>query len=219
MTISSQTRKAGPFVGAGSTGPYAFAFKIFQSSDMLVVKVNNATQVETTLLLTTDYTVSLNFDQNSNPGGNVTLVAALAVGYNMVMSSQIPYLQETDLTNQGGFYPAVITSSLDNLTIQTQQLKDEVDRSVKFPITSTGFVDPFITDVSILAPSVDNIDILAANMEYLVTRASGVIWENSQTVLASYTVTAGKNGFSVGPITIGSGVVVTIPTGSRWTIF
>ena len=121
MTISSQTRKAGPFVGSGSTGPFAFAFKIFQPSDMLVVKVNNATTVETTLVLTTDFTVSLNFDQNSNPGGNVTLVAPLAVGYNMVMSSQIPYLQETDLTNQGGFYPEVITSSLDNLTIQTQQ--------------------------------------------------------------------------------------------------
>ena len=112
MTISSQTRKTGTFVGSGSTGPFAFAFKIFQPSDMLVVKVNTTTSVETTLTLTTDFTVSMNFDQDSNPGGNVTLVVALAVGNNMVMSSQIPYLQETDLTNQGGFYPEVITSSL-----------------------------------------------------------------------------------------------------------
>lgn len=112
MTISSQTRKAGPFVGSGSTGPYSFAFKVFQASDLLVVKLDVATNVETTLTLTTDYTVSLNADQNSNPGGTITLVSALAVGKKMVISSQVPYLQETDLTNQGGFYPEVITDAL-----------------------------------------------------------------------------------------------------------
>ena len=172
MTISSQTRKAGPFVGSGSTGPFAFAFKIFQPSDMLVVKVNNTTSVETTLVLTTDFTVSLNFDQNSNPGGNVTLVAPLASGYNMVMSSQIPYLQETDLTNQGGFYPEVITNSLDNLTIQTQQLKEEVDRSAKLPITSAEDADALVADIVRLADSAANIDIVANNITSVNTDAT-----------------------------------------------
>jgi hypothetical protein len=31
-------------------------------------------------------------------------------------------------------------------------------------------------------------------------------------------LTTSKNGFSVGPITLGSGVVVTVPSGSRWAI-
>jgi hypothetical protein len=172
MTISSQTRKAGPFVGSGSTGPYAYAFKIFQPSDMLVVKVNNTTSVETTLVLTTDFTVTLNFDQNSNPGGNVTLVAPLAAGYNMVMSSQVPYLQETDLTNQGGFYPEVITSSLDNLTIQTQQLKEEVDRSAKLPITSAEDAEALVADIIRLADSAANIDIVANNITSVNTDAT-----------------------------------------------
>ena len=183
MTISSQTRKAGPFVGSGSTGPFAFAFKIFQPSDMLVVKVNNTTSVETTLVLTTDFTVSLNFDQNSNPGGNVTLVAPLAVGYNMVMSSQIPYLQETDLTNQGGFYPEVITSSLDNLTIQTQQLKEEVDRSAKLPITSAQSADDLVADIVRIAASAANIDIVANNIASVNTDAAAIV--NINTVAGS----------------------------------
>lgn len=35
----------------------------------------------------------------------------------------------------------------------------------------------------------------------------------------NYTIQSGKNGTSVGPITINSGVSVTVPTGQRWLIF
>ena len=48
--------------------------------------------------------------------------------------------------------------------------------------------------------------------------ASGCIYENSQTITANYTITSGKNGMSAGPITINSGVTVTIPSGSAWTV-
>ena len=48
--------------------------------------------------------------------------------------------------------------------------------------------------------------------------AAGVIWENSLVVSSNYTLTTSKNGFSVGPITINSGVVVTIPSGQRWVV-
>jgi hypothetical protein len=49
-------------------------------------------------------------------------------------------------------------------------------------------------------------------------QANGAIYENAQSVTSSYTLTTSKNGFSVGPITLGSGVVVTVPSGSRWAI-
>ena len=49
-------------------------------------------------------------------------------------------------------------------------------------------------------------------------QAGGVIYENGTTISANYTFTTGKNGFSVGAITIGSGVSVTIPSGQRWLI-
>jgi hypothetical protein len=48
--------------------------------------------------------------------------------------------------------------------------------------------------------------------------ADGVIYENSKNVASNYTITAGKNAMSAGPITINTGVTVTIPTGSRWVI-
>jgi hypothetical protein len=44
------------------------------------------------------------------------------------------------------------------------------------------------------------------------------IYENTQTVASSYTITSGSSAHSVGPITLGSGVTVTLPAGSRWVI-
>jgi len=48
--------------------------------------------------------------------------------------------------------------------------------------------------------------------------AAGVFWENDQTLAADYTITTGKNAGTFGAITINSGVTVTVPTGSTWTI-
>jgi hypothetical protein len=41
---------------------------------------------------------------------------------------------------------------------------------------------------------------------------------NDQTVTASYTIPTGKNASSAGPITIATGVTVTVPTDSTWVI-
>ena len=48
--------------------------------------------------------------------------------------------------------------------------------------------------------------------------AGGAVYENSQNITADYTMTVGNNGESVGPVTVASGVTVTIPAGSRYVI-
>ena len=45
-----------------------------------------------------------------------------------------------------------------------------------------------------------------------------VFYENELTVTTSYTLTTNRNAMSTGPITIDSGVTVTIPTDQRWVI-
>jgi hypothetical protein len=47
--------------------------------------------------------------------------------------------------------------------------------------------------------------------------ASGVI-ENSNTISSNYTVSSNYNAMSAGPMSISSGVSVTVPSGSAWTI-
>lgn len=46
----------------------------------------------------------------------------------------------------------------------------------------------------------------------------GLFWENNQVVTADYTITSGQNAMTAGPISFTPGIVVTIPTGSTWSV-
>jgi len=135
MTISSTTRIAGPFTGNGVTTTFPFTYKVFSTADVQVIRLTISTGIETTLTIVTDYTITLNGDQDSNPGGNIVLVTPLLALYTLTATSDIANLQPTDLTNQGGFYPEVITDALDRATIQIQQISDIGDRTLKIPIS------------------------------------------------------------------------------------
>lgn len=45
-----------------------------------------------------------------------------------------------------------------------------------------------------------------------------VFYENGQSVTTNYTLTTNKNAVSAGPITISSGITVTVPSGSTWVV-
>ena len=144
MTINSTTRKTNSLVGNGNTHTYPFAFKVFTDADIVVKKLEASTSNETTLTLglNNDYIVTLNADQNSNPGGSITLKSGgnnqnLASGFSIVITSAVQSLQGTDLTNQGGFFPEVINDALDKSAILHQQQQTELDRSIKFSLTNT----------------------------------------------------------------------------------
>jgi len=68
-------------------------------------------------------------------------------------------------------------------------------------ITLGGAAEVFITAI--------NSDIQPQN---------GLFYENDQTVSANYTLTSGKNAVAAGPITIASGVTVTVPSGAGWAV-
>jgi hypothetical protein len=44
------------------------------------------------------------------------------------------------------------------------------------------------------------------------------LWENASVISANYTIGTSNNATSAGPITINSGVTVTVPSGSRWVV-
>ena len=48
--------------------------------------------------------------------------------------------------------------------------------------------------------------------------ADEIFVENAMTVTTDYELTSGKSASSVGPITINSGVTITIPSGQNWVI-
>ncbi len=58
----------------------------------------------------------------------------------------------------------------------------------------------------------------AGDLQSTVVTASNGIFINSLTVATSYTIAAGYSGHSAGPITIASGVVLTVSSGSRYVV-
>jgi len=190
MTIASETRKSAIFTGNDVTDTFAFAFKVFTSSDVTVIRAD-AAGAETTLVLDTDYTVSLNANQDTNPGGDVVLSAALATGYSLVITSDVEALQSTNLTNSGGFYPSVINSALDRLTILVQQLKENVGRSVKASITSG-------TDPDVLLASIETSESNAA-ASAAASAASAVLADASADAAALSEAAAAGYAASINP--------------------
>jgi len=45
-----------------------------------------------------------------------------------------------------------------------------------------------------------------------------IFWNNGVTVTADYTIPSSTNAGTFGPVTVNSGVTVTVPSGSTWTV-
>jgi hypothetical protein len=48
--------------------------------------------------------------------------------------------------------------------------------------------------------------------------ASAVFFENPQTITSNYTIVTGKSAMNTGPITISSGVTITVESGARYVV-
>lgn len=141
MTVNASDRRAGPFIGTGIITALPFTFKVFAKTDIAVVSAVLATGVTTTLVLDSDYSVTLNPDQDATPGGTVSyLVAgvptALPVTLSLTIVGALPFTQPTDITNLGGFYPQVIEDALDRATMLIQQNNDAVERSLQLNVAT-----------------------------------------------------------------------------------
>lgn len=131
MTIPA-TKSRNDYVGNGATSVYSYNFRIFSATDLLVTR-RDLQGAETSLVYPTDYTVS---GVGSPSGGSITLVAgALSSGYVLTIRRYVELTQETDIRNQGAFYPETHEDTFDYLTMIDLQQQDELDRSLKFSET------------------------------------------------------------------------------------
>lgn len=141
MTISSADDPvAGPFEGNGVQTAFPFAFKVFAKTD-LVVALSEDGEAETTLVLDSDYSVTLNADQDNNPGGTITYPVSgspMPSGSTLTAESNLDAVQTTDIQNLGGFYPQVIEDALDRGVMLLKQASAGLRRSLRFPLSEFG---------------------------------------------------------------------------------
>ncbi|WP_321337769.1 hypothetical protein [Breoghania sp.] len=169
MTVSNETYRSGPYSGNGVTTEFSYGFRIIDESHLSVV-LADADGVETTLTLSTDYTVS---DVGEDAGGEVTLASAPAAGETVTLVRNVPFKQETDLQNQGGYYPQTVEDALDLAVMRDQLLQEQLDRAIKVTV-SDGGEDPTETltaNLMRLAESADHIDTVAVHADNVDTVA------------------------------------------------
>lgn len=155
MSIATTTSR-NDYTGNGAADKYPFTFLIFDETDLLVT-VRDTDDVETQLTLTTHYTVT---GEGEPSGGNVALVNGafdwldgdgdLNSGYKLTIRRVRQLVQETDIRNQGSFFPEVHEDAFDKSVMIDQQQQDEIDRSIKSPETvSADIFNPTLpTDIT-----------------------------------------------------------------------
>ncbi len=143
MAIPYVKRLAGPYVGEGQS-TFTFSFLIFEESDVYVATAKNASAQSEILNPGSDYSVQMNEDQDGAPGGSITLVTPLQKDQVLVIGSGVDYTQTLDLTNYTRFPPERITTELDRIVVQIQQIVEKQDRTLTVPPTSSETPDQMI---------------------------------------------------------------------------
>lgn len=150
MTISSTVIRTAPYAGNDATTTFAFTFKCYAKAHVLVV-THAANGTISTKTLDSDYSVTLNADQNAHPGGSISYPLSgspLATGATLTIASNAPDVQATVLPDGGPYNARVVSDMSDYRTILSLQKGDSVSRSIQIPVT-----DPLTSETSL--PGVD----------------------------------------------------------------
>lgn len=137
MTVSAAPALAGPFDGNDAATSFPFDFKIFAESDLRVV-LRDALSAEHLLTLGVDYSVSMNPDQNADPGGSITYPLSgspLATGERLTVTTDLELSQQTVFTNLGKFFPATVEDTFDRVVMLLRQIQAENDRALRVPVS------------------------------------------------------------------------------------
>jgi hypothetical protein len=145
MTISTTTIKDS-YTGNGSTSAFTYNFKIADDDDIQVI-IRAANGTETVKTKTTHYTVS----GVGNNSGTVTFTAGnIPTGtQTVILRRSTPQTQELDLIENDPLPANSIETAYDKLTQISQELQEQIDRSIKLSRTNT------ITSTEFTVGSVD----------------------------------------------------------------
>ena len=144
MTISTTIIKSS-YSGNGSTSAFTYNFKITDQDDVEVI-IRSANGTETVKTLTTHYTVS-------GVGGNSGTVTFTAgnipiTGETVVLRRSTPQTQAMDLIDNDPMSADTIEDAHDKVVAITQELQEQIDRSIKLSRTNTMTSTEFTVDAS-----------------------------------------------------------------------
>ena len=201
-----QARHIG-FAGSSTANVSAFYGRtgnvILKNTDN--ISVNNITAAGD-LTITGDIT----YDESVVRNLEVTGIATIASG--IVSTGDFKVGSATTISQDNIFTTGIVTAmSGFNVGIMSAGISQTTG-----VITAINFVGTGNTVKYNAATS--TIDVAISGGGAVGTGTDSVFYENDQTVTLDYSIGAGKNAMSAGPIAIAASKTVTIPSGSEWTI-
>lgn len=134
MTVSTFNNVV-VYRGNGSATAFAVPFKVLDEDHLVVTRRVFATGVDDHTYVGTDYSYSGIGDSS----GTLTLAGtALSSVHELVIERIVPYSQDLDIVNAGGFYPDSVEEQLDLTVMGVQQLAGISDRALKLPVGETA---------------------------------------------------------------------------------
>lgn len=134
MTVST-TANTVVYRGNGAATTFAVPFKVLDEDHLQVRRRVFATGEYEHTYVGTAYSYS----GLGASSGTLTLDGtALDDDYELVIERVVPYTQDLDIVNSGGFYPETVEEQLDLVVMAIQQLANIASRSITFPIGETG---------------------------------------------------------------------------------
>lgn len=142
MTVSTSTNSV-VARGNGATTDFTVPFKVLNEDHLVVTRRDFATGELLYTYTGTDFTYAGIGDDS----GTLTLAgAALDDDFELVIERLVPYTQDLDIVNAGGFYPETVEEQLDLIIMGVQQVADMAARGIVVPVGETGQALPSATD-------------------------------------------------------------------------
>ena len=205
--------------GTGVAVPAATAMLVFNNGTDVV----NPLTYFTGTLVSSSATISGGTINNTAIGGSTAAAGSftsLAASGNTALTGDLSVNGNTTLGNASGdtiLLNAATATIPNNLTFSgTGTIRLPNGTTAERPSPTAGMIRYNTTEASFEGYAAGAWGSIGGG----ATGAGGdqVFYENELTVTASYTLTTARNAMSTGPITIDSGVTVTVPTGQRWVI-
>ena len=172
MTISTTTIK-NSYSGDGSTTQFNYTFKITDKDDIEVI-IRSSGGTETVKTITTHYTVAGVGNAN---GGSITFTSGNipTATETVILRRDTPQTQTMDLIDNDPMSADTIEDAHDKAIAITQELQEEVDRSIKLSRTNTMTSTEFTVDATNRANKILAFD---GNGEISVTQELGTFVGN-----------------------------------------
>jgi hypothetical protein len=157
MTISSTVSERS-WPGNGSAKQFDFdGIDCNDDGDFRLWITDDTTLVQTEI--TTNYSISLNVDQQNDPGGTLTYPVsgeAVPEGETLTLERSSPFVQETNLQEGNAFEPEVIEEMLDQAARERQELLAKLNRAAIIPRGSAYTVDEVVALLALAVSSSQN---------------------------------------------------------------